>query len=71
MVGTNSCQPYLCKNLLKMEVAKKSRTKNWIYFFIWLVIMVAMLILPDWRPYFWLALPGVVTHFAYGMDLID
>jgi hypothetical protein len=54
-----------------MEAVKKSRTKNWIFFLIWLVIIVVMLVNPDWRPYFWLALPGVVTHFAYGMNLIE
>lgn len=53
-----------------METAKKSRTKYWIYFTLWLALMVFMLIMPEWRPFFWLALPGVCTHFAYGLDLI-
>jgi hypothetical protein len=53
-----------------METVKKSRTKNWIYFSIWLVIITVMLVKPELRPFFWLALPGVCTHFAYGMDLI-
>jgi 4-hydroxybenzoate polyprenyltransferase len=53
-----------------METAQKSRAKYWILFFVWLVIMVAMLINPSWRPFFWLALPGVVTYFAYSMDLV-
>lgn len=53
-----------------METAQKSRAKYWFLFLIWLAIMVAMLIMPSARPYFWLALPGVVTYFAYGLDLV-
>jgi len=50
--------------------AKKSTTKNWIYFAIWTAIIVFMFITPSLKPYFWLALPGVVTHFSLGMDII-
>jgi uncharacterized membrane protein YhaH (DUF805 family) len=53
-----------------METAKKSRGKYWLFFIIWLAIMVTMLIIPDSRQFFWLALPGVVTYFAYGLDLV-
>lgn len=53
-----------------MEAAKKSTTKNWVYCFIWTGIMAYMLYDPTFRPFFWLALPGAVTHFAYGLDLI-
>jgi len=49
----------------------KSRGKNWLYFFIWLVIIIVMLVMPTLRPFFWLALPGVCTHFAVAMNLID
>lgn len=49
---------------------KKSTTKYWIYFLIWTAIMTFMLITPDVRQYFWLALPGVCTHFAKGMDIM-
>jgi hypothetical protein len=49
---------------------KKSTTKYWIYFTIWTTIMVFMLATPDVRQYFWLALPGVCTHFAKGMDIM-
>ncbi|MBC7587240.1 MAG: hypothetical protein H7178_02685 [Chitinophagaceae bacterium] len=53
-----------------METVQKSRTKYWLLFIIWLAIMVFMLFMPQFRPFFWLALPGVVTYFAYGLDLI-
>ncbi len=49
---------------------KKATGKYWLWFTIWFVIMVVMLILPQYRPFFWLALPGVVTYFALGFDLI-
>lgn len=53
-----------------MEQAKKSTTKYWAYFLFWTAAMTAMLIMPDYRQWFWLALPGVCTYFAYGMDLV-
>ncbi len=49
---------------------KKSTAKNWIYFTIWLAIMVFMLFTPSIKQFFWLALPGTVTHFSLGMDII-
>ncbi len=48
----------------------KSRAKYWVLFFIWFAILMVMLIMPSTRPFFWLALPGACTYFAYGMDLI-
>jgi uncharacterized protein YpmS len=53
-----------------MEVNKKSTAKYWMWCFIWLAIMIVMLILPSARPFFWLALPGVVTYFALAMDIM-
>ncbi|MBG9374969.1 hypothetical protein I5907_01880 [Panacibacter sp. DH6] len=50
--------------------ARKSTGKYWIYFFLWLVLMIVMLISDDARPFFWLALPGVCTHFAMAMDIM-
>jgi hypothetical protein len=50
--------------------AKKSRTKYWIYFTLWLGIMTFALVDPNWRQWFWLALPGVCTYFALGMDIM-
>jgi len=47
--------------------AKTSTTKAWIYFTIWFVILVFMMIF--YRQFFWLALPGVCTHFAKGLRL--
>jgi hypothetical protein len=49
----------------------KSTKKNWIYFTIWLAIIVFLLANPSSRPFFWLALPGVCTHFAKAMNLLD
>jgi hypothetical protein len=48
--------------------AKKSTAKYWIYFAIWLAILIFMLI--SFRQFFWLALPGVCTYFARGMNII-
>ncbi len=50
--------------------AKKSTKKYWIYFTIWTAIILFMLITPDVRQYFWLALPGVCTHFAKAMNIM-
>lgn len=44
--------------------------KYWLYFFLWLALMVLMLIIPDMRPFFWLALPGTVTYFSLAMRLV-
>jgi hypothetical protein len=54
-----------------MEQVQKSTSKHWLIFLVWLVIMIVMLVLPTYRPFFWLALPGVVTHFCYAMNLIE
>jgi len=48
--------------------AKKSVLKYWILFFGWLGILITLLFV--YREFFWVALPGVVTYFAKGMDLI-
>ncbi len=53
-----------------MEEAQKSTGKYWIYFIIWLTILVGMLCMPQFRQFFWLALPGTVTSFAKAMDII-
>ncbi len=51
--------------------ARKSTGKYWLWFFIWVVIITIMLFdVGGSRPYFWLALPGVVTYFAKGMDIV-
>lgn len=54
-----------------MEQTQKSSSKHWVWFFIWFIIMIVMLFLPSLRPFFWLALPGTVTHFCYAMKLIE
>ncbi|WP_438944769.1 hypothetical protein [Sediminibacterium sp.] len=48
--------------------AKQSTGKYWMLFFFWLVAMIVLLVV--YREFFWLALPGVVTYFAKGMDLM-
>lgn len=48
----------------------KSRGKYWFWFFVWAVIITVMLVMPDVRQYFWLALPGVCTYFALAMDIM-
>lgn len=46
----------------------KSTGKYWIYFFISLAVMIAMMIFVP--SYFWTILPFVVTYFAMAMDLL-
>jgi len=53
-----------------MEVNKKSTAKYWLWCFIWTAIMIAMLVMPEARPFFWLALPGATTYFALAMDIM-
>ncbi len=48
--------------------AQKSTAKYWLLFFIWLALLVTLMFV--YREFFWLALPGVVTYFCKGMDLI-
>jgi uncharacterized membrane protein len=48
----------------------KSRVKYWLWFFVWLAIITVMLIVPDVRQFFWLALPGVCTYFALAMGIM-
>jgi hypothetical protein len=51
----------------KME-AKKSTAKYWALFFFWFAAMIVLLFV--YREFFWLALPGTVTYFAKGMDIM-
>ncbi|MFN3667445.1 MAG: hypothetical protein ACK4S0_14875 [Sediminibacterium sp.] len=48
--------------------AKKSTAKYWALCFFWLALMIVLLIV--YREFFWLALPGTVTYFAKGMDIM-
>jgi len=46
-----------------------SRAKYWVWFFVWFIIIVALLI---WeRQWFWLALPGTLTYLVKALGLID
>ncbi|WP_298299301.1 hypothetical protein [Hydrotalea sp.] len=49
---------------------KTSTGKYWILFLLSLVLIIIMLISPDVRPYFWLALPLVCTFFVKALDVI-
>ena len=51
-----------------MTEAKKSTAKYWVSFVIWTAIMIGLIVFM--RQYFWLALPGVLTSFAQGMDIM-
>jgi hypothetical protein len=44
--------------------------KWWLYFFISAVVIIIMLIMPGLRPWFWLALPFVVTSFAKALRIM-
>ena len=62
---------YICKKTNRMEAsieAKKSTLKHWVSFGIWLGILITLMVV--YREFFWLALPGTVTSFARGMDLL-
>ncbi len=51
---------------------KPLNSKDWLWFFVWLVILIIMLAdVGGSRKFFWLALPGTLTQFAKGMDLLD
>ncbi|HNE93659.1 MAG TPA: hypothetical protein PLY81_00105 [Chitinophagaceae bacterium] len=49
----------------------KSKSKYYLLFIFWLAIIVFLLATPDFRQWFWLALPGTCTYLAYSLDLID
>jgi len=51
-----------------MMEAKKSTAIHWLWFTVWLATLIVMMFIK--REFFWLALPGTVTSFARGMDLI-
>jgi hypothetical protein len=53
-----------------MEAKTSTQKKYWIWFFIWLAILIYMLVDPNVRQFFWLALPGTCTYFAKGMDIM-
>jgi hypothetical protein len=46
----------------------RSTSKYWLYFFVSLIAMIAMIIFVP--AYFWLLLPFVVTYFTMAMDLM-
>lgn len=48
--------------------AQKSTGKYWLYFFVWMIILIILMIYV--RQFFWLALPGVVTNFSRGLNLL-
>ena len=44
--------------------------KWWLYFFISAIVILIMLIMPALRPWFWTALPFVITAFVKAMRLM-
>ena len=48
--------------------AQKNTKKYWALCFTWTVILITLFTLH--REFFWLALPGTLTYFAKGMDLL-
>jgi len=48
----------------------QSRTKYWVYFFIWLAVLIFLFTYGDARKFFWLALPGTLTNFTRAMDIL-
>jgi hypothetical protein len=51
-----------------MEVAKKSRTKYWVYFF--LSVVASVVVYAFAGGYCSMVLPFVVTYFAMALDLM-
>ncbi|SKA11979.1 hypothetical protein [Sediminibacterium ginsengisoli] len=47
---------------------KQSTAKYWALFFFWFALMIVLIVV--YREFFWLALPGTVTYFAKGMDIM-
>ncbi len=48
---------------------KKSTAKWWLWFLVWSVILAILFIYK--REYLWLAVPGFITYFVKGMNLIQ
>lgn len=51
-----------------MEAANNSTAKDWIYFFISLVVMILLFAFAD--EWFWLALPFVLTYFVRAIRMM-
>ncbi len=47
---------------------KKSTVRHWVSFVIWMGVLATLMVV--YREFFWLALPGAITSFARGMDLL-
>jgi hypothetical protein len=47
--------------------AQTNTKKYWALFFLWFAILIVLLF--DYREFFWLALPGTITYFAKAMKL--
>ena len=51
-----------------MEQTKVSTRGHWLQFVFWLIVIILLLVYL--RQYFWLALPGLCTSFAKGMNIM-
>ena len=69
--GTYLSYNYICKKIKRMEASvetKKSTVRHWVSFVIWMGVLATLMVV--YREFFWLALPGAITSFARGMDLL-
>ncbi len=48
---------------------RKSTTKYWLYFFMWIVILCLFIVF--YRGFIWMTFPGIVTNFVLALDLMD
>jgi hypothetical protein len=48
---------------------KKSTTKYWLYFFMWVVILIVLIFV--YPGFLWMAFPGIVTNFALALNIMD
>jgi hypothetical protein len=53
-----------------MEKAEKNLGRHWLFFFVSLTAMMALLLVTDYGQWFWLLLPIVCTEFAKAMDIM-
>lgn len=51
-----------------MEAANNSTTKDWLLFFVSLVVMIILFAVAD--EWFWLALPFVLTYFVRAIRMM-
>jgi hypothetical protein len=48
---------------------RKSSSKYWIYFFMWVGILILFIIF--YPQFLWMSFPGIVTNFALALDIMN